>query len=318
MIAGVIGYGLSGRLHASGYLSHPDVERVVVFDAAEPDVSHSGATVARDMAEFWSATPTAVSVCTPPSSHGTYVLDALAHGAHVLCEKPLAFRSADVAPWIAAAERRGRILGAAFAHRFFAPTRRLRRLIESGALGTTTFCLNRFAVNYQRETPAWKWDPAVSGGGAIHDTLLHSVDLYRYLFGEPADLALTTSSALPERFGPVEDGAVALVSGPGPMSAALIADWTTPTARYELKVYGTRGWAVVDFDPPRIRWCTADAGGECEETFPGTALERFFVMTREFVDALQGARAFASPIAEGVRAMAAVEGARALRGGFVR
>lgn len=313
MVAGVVGHGLAGGLHVQGYLSHPDVERVVVYDPGTRVEEGARVTAVPAMDAFWAAAPTVVSVCTPPAAHGAYVMDALAHGAHVLCEKPLALHVSEVLAWMERAAQAHRLLAAGFAHRFFAPTRRLKALVDAGELGDVTLCLNRFGVNYQTgAVPAWKWDAAVSGGGAIPDTLLHSVDLYRYLIGEPGDMAVAAAAALPARFGGVEDGAAALVSGPGPAMGVLIADWTTPRRQYELRVYGTRGWAEIDFDAPALRWGGAGDGAPRVETFAGTALERFSVMVREFVDAALERGPLASPITEGVAAMRFVERARRL------
>jgi predicted dehydrogenase len=309
MIAGVVGCGIAGRLHLKGYLAHPDVQRVVVYDPGVRVEAGDRVTAVDDMDAFWAAAPQLVSVCTPPSSHGGYVMDALAHRAHVLCEKPLAFHSSDTLPWIERAAQQDLLLAAAFGHRFFAPTRRLKALIDAGELGAVSLCWNRFAVNYQRNVPAWKWAPAVSGGGALLDALLHSVDLYRYLLGEPADMALTARSSLPSRFGGVEDGAAVLVSGPGSATGVLVADWTTPKRLYELRVFGTKSWARVDFDAPALTWGGADDVEPYVETFPGTALDRFVVMVGEFVDAALGRRQLANPIADGVVAMRWVEGA---------
>src|SRR5262245_32749995 len=36
-----------------------------------------------------------VTVATTPSTHGTLAMKAIAHGCHVLCEKPFAFNAAE-------------------------------------------------------------------------------------------------------------------------------------------------------------------------------------------------------------------------------
>lgn len=286
MVAGVLGYGTAGRLHARGYQHVAAVKRVVVFDPAPSTSVERGMEQMPTLDAFWAARPDVVSVCTPTATHVAYVADALKRGCHVLCEKPLAQRAADILPWLRYAARHGLVVGAAFAHRFFGPTVRLAGLVRSGRLGQPTFFYNRFAVN-MRAGAAWKSDPKISGGGAAIDTLIHSIDLYRFFFGEPRDMVVHTAQALPDRFAPVEDTVVALVQGDGPLRAVLQADWTTPVKEYALAVYGTAGQGAVSFDPPALTWYD-EAGERYVEPFPGTALDRFDAMIAHFVAACAG------------------------------
>src|SRR5258708_7083773 len=58
----------------------------------------------------------AVTIATPPDTHGGLVLDALAAGKHVLCEKPFARDAAEAGLLFAAAQRAGvvHLLGTEF------------------------------------------------------------------------------------------------------------------------------------------------------------------------------------------------------------
>lgn len=135
-------------------------------------------------------------IASPPAFHGEGARIALAHGSHVLCEKPLA-TSLEEAEWMAAqAQSRGRLLAVGFARRFFPNLTRARQLIKALALGEPLHFI-------LREGKAYNWPAASdapfhreSGGGVWLDIGAHTLDTLCWFFGEPvvrafADDALT-------------------------------------------------------------------------------------------------------------------------------
>ncbi len=86
--------------------------------------------------------PEVVFNCTIPEAHAPVTLTALAHGCHVLTEKPLADSLENARRMIAAAQEADRILAVIQNRRYDANIRRLRYLVESEAVGplTTVHC----------------------------------------------------------------------------------------------------------------------------------------------------------------------------------
>ena len=78
----------------------------------------------------------AVYIPLPNSLHVEWSVRALEAGKHVLCEKPLSRRPAEVEEAFAAAERAGRVLEEAFMWRHHPQTLRLRELLDEGVVGT--------------------------------------------------------------------------------------------------------------------------------------------------------------------------------------
>ena len=68
----------------------------------------------------------------PNSLHVPWSVRALEAGKHVLCEKPMTRRPAEVEEAFAAAERAGRVLEEAFMWRHHPQTHRLRELLDDG------------------------------------------------------------------------------------------------------------------------------------------------------------------------------------------
>ncbi|WP_196258092.1 Gfo/Idh/MocA family oxidoreductase [Pelagibacterium limicola] len=74
----------------------------------------------------------------PPSARKDVVLSGLAHGCHVLSEKPMAVSLRDADELIAAARAAGRVHAIVQNRRYIEGVRRIRAFLESGAIGTLT------------------------------------------------------------------------------------------------------------------------------------------------------------------------------------
>lgn len=73
-----------------------------------------------------------------PSTRRGVVLSGLAHGCHVLTEKPMAASMAEAREIVAAARAAGKLHAVVQNRRFIPGVRRIRRMIETGALGELT------------------------------------------------------------------------------------------------------------------------------------------------------------------------------------
>jgi predicted dehydrogenase len=129
----------------------------------------------------------AVTVATPPHAHAPLVLEALAAGRHVLCEKPFARDATEARTLLAAAEeaRVVHLLGTEF--RWDAGQATLARAVASGAIGEPRLALVLLHVpmlaDPDAEVPAW-WADAASGGGWLGAHGSQVIDQLRVTLGE--------------------------------------------------------------------------------------------------------------------------------------
>jgi predicted dehydrogenase len=79
--------------------------------------------------------PDVVCDCTVPPAHRQVVMTALAHGCHVLGEKPLAENMEQAREMVAAAERAGRVYGVMQNRRWLSGIRRVRQALDTGVIG---------------------------------------------------------------------------------------------------------------------------------------------------------------------------------------
>jgi Predicted dehydrogenases and related proteins len=118
---GVVGVGHIGSNHARLYAEIPSAEFTVVYDV---DVARGnaiakkfGATSARSLDEFIGMVG-AASVATPTNTHYEIARSLLAHGKHVLVEKPITDDTAHAAELTELAARNGLILQVGHVERF--------------------------------------------------------------------------------------------------------------------------------------------------------------------------------------------------------
>lgn len=203
----------------------------------------------RELGEFL-AEPAleAVYVAAPNHLHRELVEAAASAGKHVLCEKPLAPTIAEAEAMVGACEAAGVVCATAFDQRFHAAHRRLRGLLEEGALGTVCSLRIHYACWLPPEWASnnWRADPSRAGGGALTDLAPHGLDLAQYLLNEEIS---EVSARLQRRVFdyPVEDGAVVVGhTGSGVLFLQHVA-YNTPEVypRRTLEVVGTRAMAVA-------------------------------------------------------------------------
>jgi len=125
----------------------------------------------------------AVYISLPNTLHCEWSIRAVQAGKHVLCEKPLSRHTDDVESAFDAAERAGRLLSEAFMYRHNSQTKRLRELVDDGAIGELRLIRSAFSYGlYEQDNIRLRTDVE---GGALMDVGCYNVSGSRLLGGEP-------------------------------------------------------------------------------------------------------------------------------------
>jgi xylose dehydrogenase (NAD/NADP) len=125
----------------------------------------------------------AVYISLPNALHVEWATRALEAGKHVLCEKPLGRRAADVEALFDTAEASDRFLMEAFMWRHNPQTKRLQELVEEGAVGDLR--LVRAAFSFPLTDVGNVRMRAELHGGSLMDVGCYCVSAVRLLAGEP-------------------------------------------------------------------------------------------------------------------------------------
>jgi predicted dehydrogenase len=121
-----------------------------------------------------------VVVGTPPSMHSTSVLEALAAGKDVVCEKPFALRVEEVDRMIDEAAVRESVLTVYQSRRWDPDYIALREVVRSGTIGEP-FYMESFIGGYSHPCDYWHSHEPISGG-TIYDWGSHYFDWILQLF----------------------------------------------------------------------------------------------------------------------------------------
>jgi D-xylose 1-dehydrogenase (NADP+, D-xylono-1,5-lactone-forming) len=125
----------------------------------------------------------AVYISLPNNLHLEWSIRAVEAGKHVLCEKPMGKRAAEVEAAFDAAEGAGRILSEAFMWRHNPQAKRLRQLLDEGAIGELRVVRAAFSFAlFDPENIRLRTDVE---GGSLMDVGCYCVNGSRFLAGKP-------------------------------------------------------------------------------------------------------------------------------------
>lgn len=124
----------------------------------------------------------AVLVCTPTYTHEEMVRRAIAHGVHVMCEKPFVLDEETAKQLFLEAKAAGVKLMVMHVVRFWPEYVKMKDMIVSGMLGEIkNLYMNRLSSHPTWAT--WHRDPKKSGGG-LYDLHIHDIDFLYSVFGD--------------------------------------------------------------------------------------------------------------------------------------
>ena len=191
-----VGWGVLGAAGIAGRAVIPAIEasrngRLVSIGSRDVDraralaSSHSFARVA-DSYEAVLADPEVDAVYIPlvNSLHCEWTRRALGAGKHVLCEKPLAMNAAEAEEMAVAADRAERHLMEAFMYRFHP---RMRALVDG--LRDPFYVDARFGFRLAG-SENYRFRRSL-GGGALLDVGCYTVNVARWILGEPDEVFAT-------------------------------------------------------------------------------------------------------------------------------
>ena len=308
---GIVGGGpVAERYHVPAINAVPEVLRTVVVDS---DGDRARRLADRYNFPLWSTklsdlihNADIAVVAVPNGWHASTSCELLLNGIHVLCEKPMARNVKECLQMIECSVRGGAVLCIGHNRRFRQHILLAERLLRMGLIGDVLSVeAEEGAPDDWPRSPAY-FDPAQSGGGALMDVGIHSIDLIRWLAGE-------------FEYGEYEgNGGPAAVEGDARLrfrlssgASGTIAVSRSRTLRQQLTLTGTRGYLEIGLWEPRV-------GIRCDKGKAFQNLDRLDVavsrrppLDTSFVDQL---RNFVwavvegkSPLVDGAQGMAAVE-----------
>jgi len=203
---GIIGTGWIAESHAQSFKAMPDAEVVAAADLipgkAEKFCQDWGLEGVRCYPSHKEMLDNenldAVSVCTYNTTHAECTIYALEKGVHVLLEKPMCVTTEEAHAIIKAEKKSGKLLSIGFQPRFDANMKKIKEIVESGALGQVYYI--QTGGGRRRGIPGGTFIEKSTGGiGAMGDIGCYSLDMVLNAVGYPKPL--TVSGYMSAHFG---------------------------------------------------------------------------------------------------------------------
>ena len=202
---GIIGCGNMGRGHARQIIE-ANARDFCLTAVADIDTKAGKALADQYDLEFFddgaklirSGACDAVIIATPHYFHPPLTIEAARAGVHVLCEKPIAVSVGPARAMVAECRKRKIVLGVMFQQRNRPAMRKMKQMIDSGAIGEIVrfqmICSAWYRTQAYYESGAWRgtWDG--EGGGILLNQAPHSLDLFQWLGGMPKRVTATVAT----------------------------------------------------------------------------------------------------------------------------
>ncbi|MEM8630888.1 MAG: Gfo/Idh/MocA family oxidoreductase [Pseudomonadota bacterium] len=192
----VIGLGYFSQFHLAAWAAQEGARLVGVCDTDHARTSEAarrwgaqGFTDAGGLIE--TTAPDIVDIIAPPPAHDALVRRAMAPGRTIICQKPFCTSTDEARALTDAAEAAGTTLIIHENFRFQPWYRAIQDFLESGEMGQVYQA--RFALRpgdgrgpsaYLDRQPAFQTMPRL----LVHETAVHFLDLFRWLFGPVTSL----------------------------------------------------------------------------------------------------------------------------------
>lgn len=133
----------------------------------------------------------AIYIATPPAYHEELSLRAMEAGKPVYIEKPISVSAASCQRILKASIKKGVKASVAHYRRGLSIFRKVRSLINEGAIGNVSLILAR-TLNAPSPNLGtadyWRIDPEIAGGGLFFDLAPHQLDIFYWIFGQPEEV----------------------------------------------------------------------------------------------------------------------------------
>jgi len=286
---GFLGVGWIGRHRMEAMLATGAVEAAAIADpsgemAAEALKLAPAAKRVEGLEGLLAERLDGIVIATPSALHAEQSIRALEAGAAVFCQKPLGRTASEARAVVDAARKADRLLAVDLSYRFTEGMRRIRALLDEGALGEV-YAVDLIFHNAYGPDKGWFYDPALSGGGCVMDLGVHLVDLALWSLDFPQVERVSSdllSGGRPLREGQVEDYAVANLALDGGASVRLACSWRLPAGQEAVisaAFYGTEGGAALrnvggsfyDFTAERFRGTSTETLSSPPDAWGGRA-----------------------------------------------
>jgi len=231
----------------------------------------------------------AVLVVTPTPTHQAIVLQSLAAGKDVFCEKPLAETEEGIRECYERAENGGQNLFCAFQRRFDPTFRDVWTRVRHGEVGRL-----QVLRSISRDSPLPPISYLKTSGGVFKDSLSHDIDMITWLAGElPTEVFVNSTNSFPEvaEIGDIDTSVTNLKFPSGALAIIEHCRYSPYGYDQRIEVFGRLGMLQGGNVKPHQAVMFRHAGREeppSFQTFMSRYKEAYKAELEHFLDVVQG------------------------------
>jgi predicted dehydrogenase len=222
-----------------------------------------------------------VLIATSHASHRDLIERAAGSGKHIFIEKPLALSVADARACVESARSAGVVLQVGFQRRRLPAHRKLKELIDDGAIGDIEMLEAHHSLPNRIPEGAWRWDEEQSPLGSMTSLGIHQIENFHYLAGPIARVGAVNR---PGRDVSIDEAVAMVFEFASGAVGTLLSSFFTPW-RISLAVYGTGGAGFADRDGSTLHFQPVDERESTE--IPLTPLDVVSEQLAEFADCIR-------------------------------
>jgi dihydrodiol dehydrogenase / D-xylose 1-dehydrogenase (NADP) len=249
---GIIGAGIIAHVLADAVTRNPDSRLIAVASRSPDKAADFAARYAIDACSYEALVARddidVVYVATTHNAHFDNAMLALAHGKHLLVEKPFMVNARQARAVVQSAREKRLFVMEAMWTRFLPGTRRLQEVLTSGRLGEIKHLELRFGVFISERFETRLSTPELAGGVTL-DIGIYPISLACHVLGElPSEVKALAQFSDPR----VDERIACALAFPGGTTAVISASYRLAMTP-QMMIYGTRG--MVDY--PHVQNCPA-------------------------------------------------------------
>jgi len=315
---GIIGCGGIARTHAQAILH--------IEDATLAAVSSRSAQKAKGFAEEFHCDYypdyrdmlkrpdiDVVNICTPSGMHAEMAVEAAKNLKHAIVEKPMDVTLEKADRMIEAFKEKDVRLSVIFQRRFSDGIIKIKKMIDSGELGSINFggCYVKWYRSQEYyDSASWRGTWELDGGGVLMNQSIHYIDLLQYLIGPVAEVTARCGTYTHERIE-VEDAACAIVGFENGAHGVIEATTNAyPGLMSGIDIYGSQGIAVIENDAikeihlknGKSMICSSKDAGSAANS-PQVSFEGHKKQIEQVVESIKSGKKLAVDGAEGRKAL---------------
>ena len=246
-----------------------------------------------------------VHICTPHNFHAMMTIFALENDVNVFVEKPLAVNRSEVEQIQSAAKKSKSKVGVCFQNRYLPSNIKAKVLAQKNMTESAFFSVIWTRSEEYFEQAPWRSNLSESGGGALINQGIHTLDLLMWFLGEPKFVTASVNNY--KKLGSVEDTVSGLLNFGNNLSASFYV--TTASASNRPVNVILKGKKQIEIDGVFL---VVDGVRKRFNNNPEQKLVKEYwgnghlFIIKDFYNCLRLGRRFAIDETEGARALKAV------------